>query len=116
MTIVCCGHPPVVHVPHKGNACFVKLDGDVLGVFPNADFGQTVVNVKKGDRFFLYTDGLVEKPEEGKVWSSSLGGLPDACEKLVNVSIRNAPDGLIELMLSRDASLEDDIVVLAIEV
>jgi serine phosphatase RsbU (regulator of sigma subunit) len=39
----------------------VLLEGDILGMFPDPFFGSTELEVAKGDRLFLYTDGLYRK-------------------------------------------------------
>ncbi len=61
LTVVNAGHPPVV-VHHRAEAKAVALEqsGDVVGAFADATFDQAEVALKSGDRFFLYSDGLLE--------------------------------------------------------
>ena len=72
--------------------------------------------VSAGDRFFLYTDGLIEKPRERKVWSGVLPELLDACPQVRDVPIEKAAEMLCRLMLKDQDASEDDVVLLGIEV
>ena len=116
ITIVNCGHPPVVYLPEKGNARFIEIEGDVLGIFRDGYSGRHIVRVNKGDRFFLYTDGLIERPEQGKVWTEGLDDLLKACNDLKHIPISESADRLVDMMLGNGAKSEDDIVVVGVEV
>ncbi|MFC1533185.1 SpoIIE family protein phosphatase [Thermodesulfobacteriota bacterium] len=69
MSIVNSGHPPVVYLPKKGEARFIEIKGDVMGIFRDVFFETQDIVVNEGDRFFLYSDGLIERPGERKVWT-----------------------------------------------
>ncbi|HET7874873.1 MAG TPA: SpoIIE family protein phosphatase [Methylomirabilota bacterium] len=60
------GHPGPVLI--RGGAALraVEVGGTVLGAFEEAVFDQTVVDLDPGDSLVLYTDGVVEVPEEGR--------------------------------------------------
>ena len=74
------------------------------------------IKVKKGDRFFIYSDGLIEKPEEKNVWTECLKDLLEACDRLRSIPILESAKRLTEMMHERKTRFEDDIVVLGIEV
>jgi serine phosphatase RsbU (regulator of sigma subunit)/CheY-like chemotaxis protein len=58
------GHPPPLVVPIDGPARFVDgAPGPVLGVV-GAVYTEWHVELARGDRLVLYTDGLVERPRE----------------------------------------------------
>lgn len=62
LTVANAGHPPVLLSPAQPGAepRYLPQEGDVLGAFSDATFHVAEFPVRKGDRFFLYTDGLVE--------------------------------------------------------
>lgn len=61
LSLVSAGHPPAL-VLHQGQPepTVVWQEGDVAGAFADACFAVTEVRVSPGDRFFLYSDGLIE--------------------------------------------------------
>ena len=68
-TLVNAGHLPVIFLPKDQNAFFVELSGDVIGMFKNVSYGSMDIKVKKGDRFFMFTDGLIETSKKRKIWT-----------------------------------------------
>ena len=79
-------------------------------------FGVQEISVSEGDRFFLYSDGLIERIEEKKVWTVSKERLLDACESLRKMPFNECAEALPKQILGNESSPEDDIVVLGIEV
>ncbi len=116
MRIVSCGHPPVVYVPVDGEARTLDMEGDVIGIFKNVLFGEVVLKVAPGDRFYMYTDGLIESQDEKIVWSEGAQKMLDTCIKVNDVPILDAPKMISEILIPDFSLLEDDIVVVAIEV
>ena len=92
------------------------MKGDVLGTFSDVFFGVQDIEVDKGDRFFLYSDGLIEKPGERKVWTEGLKELLRMCDQLRDIPIRESAERLKDMMQGGISRFEDDIVVLGIEV
>jgi sigma-B regulation protein RsbU (phosphoserine phosphatase) len=58
------GHPPFTHVS-SGGIEQIESNGLILGVIGGVNYPVREVRVTKGDRFVLYTDGLIE-PENAK--------------------------------------------------
>lgn len=116
MRIVGCGHPPVCYVPVNGNARTLDLDGDVIGIFNNVIFGEEVLKVSKGDRFYMYTDGLIENSQEKLVWSEGTEKMLEACKMAGDVPVLEAPEKITEILVPDRSLLEDDVVLVAIEV
>ena len=116
MTIINCGHPPVVYIPKEGDIELISLKGDVLGAFRDVYFEIQKFQVNKGDRFFIYSDGLIEKPGSRNVWTEGLDELIKVCQELRDISILESAERLKNLMHKRTTTFEDDIVVLGIEV
>jgi sigma-B regulation protein RsbU (phosphoserine phosphatase) len=93
----------------------VELGSDPLGVFGAAILQRTDLRVASGDRFFLYTDGLIE--------SSPGGGRREGLQRLVNACIRHRSASLPESTRMIAGELcpdgyppHDDLLLLAAEV
>jgi serine phosphatase RsbU (regulator of sigma subunit) len=53
-------HPPIVHNRHSGELSRLDTKGPFLGVFDDARFEESSATMVPGDRFVLFTDGIVE--------------------------------------------------------
>ncbi|MCX7017788.1 MAG: cache domain-containing protein [bacterium] len=61
MTWASGGHNPPVFISSDAGLCFLDhIKGRVLGVIPDAHFGQGAIFFKPGDTLFIYTDGVTE--------------------------------------------------------
>lgn len=116
VTIINAGHPPVACLPVKGDPFLIKSDGDVCGIFSDAHFGMESLHVSKGDRFFIYSDGLVESAENKITWASGADSLLPIYKTLRDVPYDRAPKEMISQLFGNDACPEDDLVLLCIEV
>ncbi len=116
MTIVNAGHPPVVYLPHGKEPVLLKSDGDILGMYKNAQFGIHRVNVTKRDRFFMYTDGLVESAENKITWASGAESFVPIFREVRETPVEDAPSELMKELLRAGFVYEDDIVILCVEV
>jgi sigma-B regulation protein RsbU (phosphoserine phosphatase) len=116
LCIISAGHPPVVHVPATRNPEIINMDGDILGMFKDARFGIHRRKLAPGDRFFIYSDGLVESVKQKITWTTGAKGLLAKFEAIRNVPLSEAPSALVQNIFSGGAEPEDDIVVLCVEV
>ncbi|HUA82405.1 MAG TPA: fused response regulator/phosphatase [Bryobacteraceae bacterium] len=114
LTVISAGHPPMVLLSHSGVAKTVELNSDPLGMFGTAILQRTDLSVTHGDRFFIYTDGLIESsPGGGR--RDGLKRLMDACVRFQTEPIGSAP-ARIAAAVRDGAELQDDILLLAAEV
>ncbi len=116
LTIINAGHPPVVCLPVKGEPFLIKTEGDILGMFKDAHFGVQTLTVSQGDRFFVYTDGLVESAEKKITWASGADSLLKVYQEVSGVPYEKAPEALIDHLFGKSGLPEDDIVVLCVEI
>ncbi len=116
LTIINAGHPPVVCIPLDGEPYLIKSKGDILGMFKDAQFGVLNIDVKEGDKFFVYSDGLVESAENQITWASGADSLLPIYKKLTKVPYDKASTELVDMLFEDESELEDDIVVLCIKV
>lgn len=115
-SIISAGHPPVVCMPKGGAPYPMEAEGDILGMFSDARFGLTRMAVSKGDRFFIYSDGLVESAEHKINWVTGADSLLPVYQVTDKISYGDAPSKVIEQIFGNDSCPEDDIVLLCVEV
>nr|WP_321400615.1 fused response regulator/phosphatase [uncultured Desulfobacter sp.] len=116
MTLVNAGHPPVVYMPKGKKPFFINIQGDILGMFADATFGLKKIAVNDGDRFFIYSDGLVESTQKKISWVAGMAGLLSAFDGLEKIALSQIPNVLISRLFKGEPIPEDDIVLLCIEV
>ena len=67
LTYVNAGHnPPLLFRPGSGRPTGLKGTGIILGVMPEAEYGEETIHLVSGDLVLLYTDGVTEaiNPDE----------------------------------------------------
>jgi len=113
LVLVNAGHPCAVVVPRDhGKVAIVRQDGDVIGAFSDVTFGVTEVQLQVGDRFFLFSDGLVET---GGTVEQGLGRLVRACDRHGRSPLAEMVRSIVpEVTLNLTAS--DDVLLLGVEV
>ena len=116
LTIVNAGHPPIIYLPKKGEARIIDLEGDILGMFKDVYYGEKNIKVNPGDRFLIFSDGLIEKPGLKKVWSARLPEVLKTCSNINDIPIQALAQELACQMIDITCSPEDDIVVIGVEV
>lgn len=109
LTWVRAGHPPPLLV-RDGEASFLSQpEGSLLGVVTDSAYGQTVIDLRPGDRLPLSTDGLVEEPGED---------LDVGLRRLADTTLRLLDEGRGDTLAHDLAALRppnrDDICVLAL--
>jgi phosphoserine phosphatase RsbU/P len=117
LTIINAGHPPVVYLPERGNAEIIHSEGDVMGVFAAVSFGFHQRKVKRGDRFFLYTDGFIEDfGERRKKWEGGVEELMRACVETREIPLARAVQEVTKHTFPGNNYPRDDLVLLGVEV
>jgi sigma-B regulation protein RsbU (phosphoserine phosphatase) len=115
LTVVGAGHPPLILVSPSGTAHTVEMESDPLGMFGTATLHRRDLPVSPGDRFFLYSDGLIE--------STPGGGRREGLERLVEACVRHrtrplgeSAVGIVHDICPEEHMREDDLLLLAAEV
>ena len=60
VTLASAGHPPVLHQKADGETRLIRRTGPALGLTADAAFGEERLQLERGDRLLLYTDGLLQ--------------------------------------------------------
>jgi sigma-B regulation protein RsbU (phosphoserine phosphatase) len=112
--VVGAGHPPLLIARQDGGADSVASSAPPLGLVERAQFIETIVDLRRGDAFVLYTDGLFgaangEKPRL----------TPEHLAKMIDPSAPGA-EALLMSMVNQatpadgEHSLPDDVAALAV--
>ncbi len=115
LTFVCAGHNPPVLISEE-KPSFIKLRGGfVLGGMDGVKYREQTLELKKGDRLFLYTDGVTEAENSahelfGEERLSAC--LASACEKTPDEVISGVREAIDGHVAGFDQS--DDITMLCI--
>jgi sigma-B regulation protein RsbU (phosphoserine phosphatase) len=111
------GHPPLLRW-REGKLERIESNGPLFGVIPDPDYPVRDLPIYSGDRFLLYTDGVIE-PENAR--GDSFGDCK--LEEVVRNHQSRSPSELLDQLLSKirlwqPASLaqQDDITLIVIDV
>lgn len=115
LTVVSAGHPPLIVVSRGGEPQTIKLSSDPLGVFGAATLHRQDLRVAPGDRFFMYSDGLIESSAGGGRWEG-LQRLVEACVRHRAAPLGESAATIVRELRAEDQPTEDDLLLLAAEV
>jgi sigma-B regulation protein RsbU (phosphoserine phosphatase) len=114
--VINAGHPPPLLVRADGTAEFLETGGDLLGIFSPVQFDLRKEIVSRGDRVFLFTDGLLERLNSGGVWTAELPRLLQMSQGLAEYSLEENIRNLTAKMLGEEIVPDDDVLLLGFEV
>lgn len=115
--VVTAGHPPILHLDTEGTMKSISTESDLLGAFPTPYFESVEITVARGDRLFLFSDGLIENHQGQKV--SRATGMQNLQAALLERRNLPLPDMVNQASSSicepgRDPG--DDLLLLGVEV
>ncbi len=108
------GNPPVVCISRTREPKVIMGKGIPLGMFENSIFPQYEFEVEPGDRFILFSDGLLEY--SGDVWSNSIYRLLKAATVVADMDVRQATEEFCNYFVANISAISDDIAILTLEV
>src|SRR5213594_3804491 len=113
-SVVGAGHPPLLIARRSGATETIASVAPPLGLIEHPEFTETIVDLKPGDAFLLYTDGLF-----GAARGERLRLTPERLEKMLDHSAPNA-EALLRGILNQAVpengkdALPDDLAALAV--
>jgi sigma-B regulation protein RsbU (phosphoserine phosphatase) len=117
LTVVNAGHLPVLYLNRDGAIQPLAAEGDILGVFEDVLFEPLSVKVQSGDRFFLFTDGLLEVfGEDPRNREEGIDALMACCVDTRDLPIDKAVNEIVSLICPDRKRLQDDVLLLGTEV
>jgi phosphoserine phosphatase RsbU/P len=108
------GHPPALFIPKEGPIIFAACENPCIGMMEDSSYVSESFDVAPGDRFILYTDGLVELGAGKQAWIKSQERLPPAAEKLRGLPLSELPAAIVAAMGADEP--DDDVAVMVVEV
>ena len=111
------GHPPIIKISQDGEVEQLPGRNFAIGWFPDITYEQQVVQLKKGDRIYLYSDGIPEAMNtESELFTNErlLNFLLQKREQSLKQSVAALIDTILEW--SPSGQPKDDISILAIEI
>ncbi|MCX7680078.1 MAG: serine/threonine-protein phosphatase [Spirochaetes bacterium] len=112
------GHPnPIVYWNSEKKIEMLRCRGTILGKFEHAMYEEISIRLTRGDRIFLYTDGLPEMTNKDK----HILGFNELIH-LIETSLKEDLKETINEILSKansfrdGAQIDDDIVLIGIEI
>jgi len=113
LSVVSAGHPPALILRASGETEYIEMNSDPLGIFQAAVLQRRDLNLKPGDRFLLYSDGVIESTA-GAARGPGRRLLAEAARQLQNVSLSTALADLKDRVCVLPPS--DDVLLLLTEV
>jgi len=116
LSIVGAGHLPVIHAG-GGRVEAVAMESDPLGVFGSVTLHRQDIKLQPGDRFYLYTDGLIEDyelPAGGR--GAGLESLMAACKRGEKMPLAEAIRAIVADVRPPGSPVTDDLLLLGAEV
>lgn len=111
------GHPMPVQIKKDGTVVELTTSGTFIGILANMAFEQASVPFEKGDRFFLFTDGIYEVEQPDAEGDHRMLGYDSFISLLT--SYNNIPFGKVIPSIRKKLGMftyEDDYTLIAIEV
>ena len=113
LQLVNAAHPPAVLLRRDSpQPEIIWGEGDVVGAFPDAVFDCRNMSMGKGDRVFLYSDGLIDTTDSRE---GGVGGLLDVLGYWKHSPLDEAVRGTVNDYRS-SGSCEDDVLLMGIDV
>ena len=111
--LVSAGHTPAIHAPRTGQATSIDQVGDVIGVFETVTFEQRDIAVARGDRLYLFSDGLVQ-PEPGVTQDHVVAWLCSLCDACRDLPLADAVRHVVAARFA-ESTPQDDVVLMGVE-
>jgi sigma-B regulation protein RsbU (phosphoserine phosphatase) len=116
LTVVSAGHPPLILASSRGGQV-IDIESEPLGVFGSLVYQKQEIELQFGDRFYLYTDGLIEDPVvAGCGRAMGLDNLRAACEHRHGLPLDTAVQAIVADVKPGASYVADDILLLGAEI
>ena len=113
---VSAGHPGPLQVHGDGKSILHPQEGFAIGWFPDSTYQESVIELRPGDRLYLYSDGILEAMNsEDELFGPER--LVEGLEERRTLTLQGSVEGLVERgrQWSGEAGFADDVSILALE-
>lgn len=112
------GHPDMVYYNNETREYSrMNAKGTFLGAFANVEYEKKTLKLSKGDRLFLYTDGIPEtKNKEYRIYGYE--NILDLFEKTKGLDLNSSLEKVLDLIdnFRGEANIDDDLLIIGVEV
>ena len=110
------GHPYPILVRPDGRVEQLQVRGPLLGIFEHAEYLQSSTQLARGDKLFLYSDGV--EPLVGKFDTNSGFIFTEEFNSIKHLPVKEALDALNTMIANKkfSAAETDDITVVGLEI
>nr|MBF0222301.1 fused response regulator/phosphatase [Desulfobulbaceae bacterium] len=117
LAVVNAGHLPMLFMPQQGEPYWVEANSDILGIFADAFFETRTLSVSAGDRFYLFSDGLVESfIEPQRTRTQGMDGFRQAAILSRQQTITEATATIIKTFSPAGHTFDDDVLLLGVDI
>jgi len=110
------GHPYPILVRQDGQIEQLQIRGPLLGIFEHAEYLQSSAQLARGDKLFLYSDGV--EPLVGKFDTHNGFLFTEEFKSIRRLPVKEAIDSLNTMIANKNFSVAetDDITVIGLEI
>lgn len=117
LAVVNAGHLPMLFLPEKGEPYWVDPNCDILGAFDDAFFESRIISVNPGDRFYLFSDGLIESFQEPlQTRSQGMDKFMQAAKSFQKLPVAEASEKIFQVFSPHGHKFEDDVVLMGVDI
>ncbi|HNA89418.1 MAG TPA: fused response regulator/phosphatase [Anaerolineales bacterium] len=117
LIVVDAGHPPLLRLAADGTVEIIAAKGDLLGAFDTPYFESVELKALKGDRFFLFSDGLIENYHGLNISRrAGMHYLEESIKAHRNMCLEEVVEEAVRSICLSGETASDDILLLGIEV
>jgi PAS domain S-box-containing protein len=116
LTYFSAGHPPAVLLSADGTVRLLNADGFPVGITPFPEYVNHQTPFARGDRLFVFSDGLTDAADKGGQ-PLGLDGLKQLIAQRSGLSLQHAVDEIVDSVAHRRQrhSVKDDLTLLGFE-
>ena len=115
LTVSNAAHLPLIIISHDGTVQRITADGDIIGAFTAGLYTTQEIQLQEGDRFFLFTDGLIECSQPIRNREEGLEEFIKDALLTISMPLEKALPVLIRQILPSSRQPEDDILLLGVD-
>ncbi len=112
------GHPyPVLLKKNDNSIAMLKSKGTILGMFNDLDIHEKSVELEKGDRVYLFTDGIIEVYDSKKEMLG-LEGLSKIIKSTAGETLSDSIESILRKVEEFQGipAFEDDMAIIGVEI
>lgn len=117
LSVVNAGHLPMLFMPQEDKPYWIEPNSDILGAFDDALFETEKISVSPGDRFYMFSDGLVESFQQPvRTRSQGMDAFLQAAISTKQQPIAEACKEIIRIFSPAGHTFDDDVLLMGVDI